>query len=648
MQLNRPTSFVAQKTLRIFVIAFSNSLKFLMKNAKVFSHIFKSIKPFKFYITCHLFVVIFNAIETSLWPYLSKLLIDNLVSSNGENVFINSLPILIPLLILTALPGFVWRIADYAWMYLSPLLRKKITADAMDRILTKSSAFFHDNFAGALANRVKELANSTPNLINVIIFNFISVALSLLIALYVLFHVHFIFALGLLIWSVIFIKMAIKSAKETKEDSRNITVAAAKVTGNIVDVISNFANVRLFLRGDYERKRNEEFSDEFTHHYKKRSWFLLKFYTIHGLTFSIYFCSSLIFLVYFYARQKITIGDFALILTINNWIIHAMWQMAVEMRTFIEDYGNCRNALRFINNENEFSDAKDAKPLKIDKNGAKISFEKVEFSYEYKKPRSAIKPKIAKEFGVLNHETIDAIEIAQPFRKIEADKNANFLGKFDVEISSGQKVALVGKSGAGKSTFVNLLLRNFDLQKGKICINGQDVEKITAQSLFQNVSIVSQETSLFHRSLFDNIAYAKESALMNEVLEAAKKANCLEFVEKLPLGFDSFVGERGVKLSGGQKQRIAIARAFLKNSPILILDEATSQLDSINEELIQDALRNLMRDKTVIVIAHRLATIHDMDRILVFEDGRIVEDGPHEKLLKKKGVYYNLWERQVL
>lgn len=216
-----------------------------------------------------------------------------------------------------------------------------------------------------------------------------------------------------------------------------------------------------------------------------------------------------------------------------------------------------------------------------------------------------------------------------------------------VEIAAGQKVGLVGYSGGGKTTFANLILRLYNVTGGAILIDGQDIREVTQDSLRENIAMIPQDTSLFHRSLTENIRYGRINATDDEVIEAAKKAHAHEFISRLPQGYDSLVGERGIKLSGGQRQRIAIARAILKNAPILILDEATSQLDSVTENLIQESLRELMQNKTAIVIAHRLSTLLYMDRILVFDKGRIVADGSHDELLARGRLYKNLWNAQV-
>jgi ATP-binding cassette subfamily B protein len=227
----------------------------------------------------------------------------------------------------------------------------------------------------------------------------------------------------------------------------------------------------------------------------------------------------------------------------------------------------------------------------------------------------------------------------------DGDKKRLFDG-FDLEIAPGERVGLVGRSGSGKTTLTRLLLRFSDIEAGEIAIDGQNITDVTQQSLRKAVAYVPQEPMLFHRTLSENIAYGKPKATKEEIREAAKQANALDFIEKLPEKFDTLVGERGVKLSGGQRQRIAIARAILKNAPILVLDEATSALDSESEKLIQDALEKLMKGRTSIVIAHRLSTIAKLDRIVVLEDGSIQEEGTHAALLQQKGIYAKLWSHQ--
>lgn len=306
-------------------------------------------------------------------------------------------------------------------------------------------------------------------------------------------------------------------------------------------------------------------------------------------------------------KKMFTIGDFVLLQSYVLIIFMHIWSFGKMIRRTYQNLADAEEMTEIFNTPHEIQDAKRAKILKIKK--GKIELKNVDFYY---------------------HKT----------RKV--------FDRFNLTMEGCQRVALIGPSGAGKTTVVKLLLRNFDVFGGKILIDDQDISKITQESLWENISLVPQDPILFHRSLMENIRYGKFDATDEEIIKSSKLAHCHEFISDLPEKYDTFVGERGVKLSGGERQRVAIARAILRNAPILILDEATSSLDSHSESLIQDALDKLMKNKTVIVIAHRLSTIVKMDRIIFIDEGKIIEDGAHKKLLKKKsGQYKKLWELQA-
>ena len=616
------------------------------KKFTAFSFLLHSIKPFKFYVGLHLFVVLYNAIDLSLWPYLTKILIDKLAATPHANVVAEVWPIALLLIIFTILPGFIWRICDFSWMNLTPAMKKKITVETTNYALQHSTTFFQNNFSGSLANKIRDLATCAPTMLMRILYSFLNVILSLIIAFAVLFSVHKFFAFGLIAWATIFILMALKAAKIVDPLSVAVADQQTKNTGNLVDVLSNIANVRLFNGRRFEGNKIEALQDDYTKISKRRNIFLIKFYILHGLTFSAYFVFCIVTLIWLYAQNLVTLGDFLLLFTINNWIIHLMWVAANEMNGFLEDVGTINQALSIVNEPLQIKDTEPAQNLNVKR--GEITFENVGFSY------------------------------AKNSAPLFCDKNLTIL--------AGQKVGLVGHSGGGKTTFVNLILRFFEVDSGRILIDGQDISKVTGDSLRAAIGMIPQDPSLFHRSLKENISYgldlypslgrgsmnevnrggvlfeeeidpasnryalrpsSKGRVKIEDVVLAAKKAHAHDFIEALPEKYNSLVGERGVKLSGGQRQRIAIARAFLKNAPILILDEATSQLDSVTENLIQDALQNLMQSKTTIVIAHRLSTLAHMDRILVFDEGKIIDDGAHQDLLALNGTYKKLWNAQV-
>ncbi len=575
-----------------------------MQNISVFNFIKHNLKPFKFYLALHLFVITYGAIDISLWPYLSKLLIDKLATAPRESIFDEAFTPALLLIIFTILPGFIWRISDFAWLKMAPLLKKKITVENMQYLMQHSQNFFQSNFSGALTNRVKELATCTHNLLETALYNFLKVFLSLIIAFITLYSIHKIFALGIVLWAILFIILAIRAAKLTDKMSADIADQSSKITGCLVDILSNISNIKFFASATKEKGNVEKICDEYTTLSRKRNWFLLKFFTIHGITFSVYFVFCITTLLYLYSKNLVTLGDFMMLFTINNWLIHEMWIAAGQMRNYLENLGTIKRAIATIHQPLELKDGE--RILEINK--GEIIFENVDFFYKNSK---------------------------------------QLFSNTSIKIKAGEKVGLVGHSGGGKSTFINLILRFYDINSGRILIDGQDISQVTLDSLHQAIGVIPQDPSLFHRTLIENISYGKNEASPEEITAAATNAHADIFIKHLESGYDSLVGERGIKLSGGQRQRIAIARAFLKNAPILILDEATSALDSVTENIIQDSLKNLMQNKTTLVIAHRLSTLKIMDRILVFEKGEIVEDGSHQQLLALNGHYKKLWEAQV-
>lgn len=313
-----------------------------------------------------------------------------------------------------------------------------------------------------------------------------------------------------------------------------------------------------------------------------------------------------IFISFFIVLSVVCSGAFALLISVNLAIIGFLWELSKNITLFSELAGSVHQGLIIALTCEGVLDKQDAKILNVSQ--GRIVYDKVRFRYK--------------------------------------DAEPLFQNK-SITIEAGQKVGLVGYSGGGKTTFASLILRLYDVIDGSVFIDNQNISFVTQDSLRRNIGMIPQDPSLFHRSLMENIRYGRIDATDEEVIEAAKRAHAHEFIIKLPQGYESPVGERGVKLSGGQRQRIAIARVILKNAPILILDEATSQLDSVTESYIQESLTELMKEKTTIVIAHRLSTLLHMDRILVFEKGRIIEDGTHKKLLAAGRIYAELWNAQV-
>ena len=411
----------------------------------------------------------------------------------------------------------------------------------------------------------------------------------------------------MLSWVIVFVAINIIVAKYKLKYDVERSEADTKIGAHLADTITNNVNIKLFVGFDKEVQAHKDLNKDLL---KKRlkTWNLNNiFEAIQGILGIILEVVLFYIAIKLWNQGRLTVGDFALIQSYIVVILNRVWDFGNVVRRIYESLADAQEMTEILKKPHEVQDILLAKDLKV--MAGEIEFKDVVFNY--RATRAILK-------------------------------------KFNLQIHSGEKVALIGPSGAGKSTLVKLLLRMHDVSGGKIFIDGQNISKVTQESLWKNISLVPQDPILFHRTLRENIRYGRLDATDEEVEKAAKLAHCHEFISDLEKGYDTFVGERGVKLSGGERQRVAIARAILKNAPILFLDEATSSLDSESEHFIQEALKILMTGKTVIMIAHRLSTIMSADRILVIDHGEIVEDGSHKELLKKKtGLYKKLWDLQA-
>ena len=379
----------------------------------------------------------------------------------------------------------------------------------------------------------------------------------------------------------------------------------SEVTGILADALTNTINVKLFATQAFEKGLFKAVTEEYRK-LRTYSWNLSEVNDAlqYGLMIIIEF-GVMYMAIGLWGEGKLTIGDFALLQGYLVTLFIHVHGLGRVIRRLYEAFANAKEMVEILNTPHEIMDTKSAKDIEVKKGG--IEFKNVIFKYR---------------------------------------KTRKIFDNFNLKIKPYEKIALVGPSGSGKTTIVQLLLRMHDVQKGHITIDNQIISKVTQNSLRKNIALVPQDPILFHRTLIENIRYGRLDATDEEVMDAAKKAHCEEFVSRLPEGYESYVGERGIKLSGGERQRIAIARAILSDAPILILDEATSSLDSESEYLIQQALTELMKSKTTIVIAHRLSTILKMDRIIVMKHGEIADVGTHKQLARKKGIYKKLWDIQ--
>lgn len=497
-----------------------------------------------------------------------------------------------------------WRCSGLFAASTLPVIGNDLENTAFKHLLTQSHGFFLDHLTGSLVKKVKTFVVGFYATSEVIIWRIVPLivmlsSMSIIVGLYKLWigvamFVSICVVTGM---NILFFynKKKLEQARAEKE---------SEITGLLADVLGNQMNVRLFATALQETHDFQKLTQERTHLMRSIGFaaernFLLQ--NIINLMVEIVVLGSAF---YFWLHGDIGLGEYIFIQGCIFSLMTKFWDIGKVVKIFYTAWADGEEMTDILNHQGDIQDVKNAKELVVKK--GEIEFNHVYFNYG----QQAV------------------------------------LQDFSWRIKAGEKVAIVGPSGAGKSTLVKLLLRFHDLAQGDIAIDDQIISQVTQVSLWQNIAFVPQDPALFHRSLRENISYGT-SASLEEVISAAKKAYCHEFIQQLPNGYDTHVGERGVKLSGGERQRVAIARAILKNAPILILDEATSSLDSESESLIQSALKNLMKDKTTIVIAHRLSTIMQMDSIIVVDKGQIVDVGNHQELLSRGGLYQKLWSIQA-
>jgi ATP-binding cassette subfamily B protein len=545
---------------------------------------------------------------STIHSYLLKTLIDTVSNTSNEALFkATLLPALLFIINAELLNDLAWRGVDYINIKIAPKIKSYILEELLGYVQQHSYRFFQDNFTGTVTNNIQKLADNIEKMVHNISLFLVRGFTQFLLALITMgILVHPVFSAALFIWIALFVSLSIIYSNKIVALADQYADSEVQVAGQISDSITSVTSVKLFAREKHEKSYLKQYLNNLIINYLRKEWFVLKLLLTQGLSITALIGIMVFALIKLKTLNLVTAGDFAFILGLTMYVTENMWWLMEQIDAFNGYRGQCNQSLKMLIIPHEITDKENAKPLVVTK--GEIKFEDVSFNY-------------LQSDGIFKNESIT--------------------------IPSGQKVGLVGFSGSGKTTFVNLIVRMFDVSSGIITIDGQDIASVTQCSLRENIGFIPQDPVLFHRSLRANIRYGKIGANDDEVIAAAKRAHAHEFVMETAEGYDSLVGERGIKLSGGQRQRIAIARAILKNAQILILDEATSALDSVTESQIQDSLYNLMKNKTVLVIAHRLSTLLSMDRILVFNKGKIVEDGAHDELLNKEGLYATLWHSQV-
>lgn len=515
--------------------------------------------------------------------------------------------------IVVSLFGFVkateWifhRFQGFANLYFEANIMRDLENESFENLLGHSYRFFANNFTGSLVRKVRRLSRSFEEITDQVQSNLLPLAVAIIGVLAVLFNRNLLLGAILMIWVFGFILLYYRIARWKLKYDLKKAEKDSETTGILSDALTNIVTIKLFSHYEYEKGRFAKVLGEFT---KLRifTWKVNQITdAIQGGLMLVINLALVLTAVKLWKDGRLSVGDFALIEGVLLVLFHRIWDFGRVVRRIYEAFADASEMAEILDTPYDVKDLPHATPLVVTE--GKIEFNRVEFTF---------------------HGT----------RKI--------LDDFTLTLKPGDKVALVGPSGAGKTTVVTLLLRFHDVTSGEILIDGQNISRVTQESLRRHIALVPQEPILFHRTLKDNIRYGKLDATDGEVTEAARKARCHEFISSLPYGYETYVGERGIKLSGGERQRVAIARAILANAPILILDEATSSLDSEVEALIQEALRELMHGKTTIVIAHRLSTVKLMDRIVIIEEGKAAREGTHEDLLQEEGLYKKLWEIQA-
>ncbi|MGE5195802.1 MAG: ABC transporter ATP-binding protein [Anaerolineae bacterium] len=548
------------------------------------------------------------SLDALLWPYILHLVIDVFTRYEGDRTaawealkgpVIGGLCLVIYIEIVSRTMGFLMAKAI-------PKLEADIRMAMFDHVQHHSPKYFNERFAGSLANKITDMTTQVTLILQQLFWPIIPAIATCILGAGFLWFVNPIFTGILLVWIAIHLGVCLKFTRPVDVYEHRHGEARSTLLGKIVDSFTNNFAVNLFYRFTHERnmiapfQKEEEGTNRQAKQYVEKMRCLLSLFYFVGVI--LWMNGSLLYL---WVHNQITTGQVIQVFNTVWNLTMILWTVGSALPVLFQSFGIAKQAYSLMRDPQDMGDKIDAKELKI--LSGEIVFDNVSFHYGEK--------------------------------KLFENKHA--------QIRGGERVGLVGFTGAGKSTFINLILRFFPLHSGKILIDGQEVTDVTLKSLRQQIALIPQDPVLFHRTLRENICYGKPEATEAEIIRAAKLAHCDEFIRNIPNGYAAKVGERGTKLSGGEKQRIAIARAILVDAPILILDEATSALDSVTERYIQDSLEQLMQNRTTIVIAHRLSTLSRMDRILVFDQGKIVEEGTHTTLLEKGGLYARMWKMQV-
>ncbi len=564
------------------------------------------IKPYKWYYLLMIQAPIISSFYYIASGYSLKMIVD--IFSSQNIVYSRAFYPMYLYVGMAIVNEIVWRISHIAWMKSQPFIRADITAKAFDYVQNHSYIYFQNTHSSSITSKIKGITDGYNNIWGAIHHRIVVPMLNVVMAIFAILFVNIWVCLFIMLWSCIFFTIMVIFSIKIGKLAQITTESKHKSIGLIGDNIANIFSVFSFASKKRELTKISNFLIKDTAHKDYVQIIMeLKSTICGGIMYVGMMIALFIFMINLHKNNQITTGDFVFVITLVYRFIDEIWNLVSQMGEFMAQIGDFRSSFSIIATPQQIIDKPNAGEILVSKGD--IDIKNMSFSYGEKK----------------------------------------IFDSFNLDIKAGQKVGLVGHSGAGKSSLISLLVKYFTLNNGAIYIDNQNIADFTSDSVRSQISIIPQDIMLFHRSIYENISYAKPDSTETEVFEAAKNANIHDFIMQLPQQYNTEVGERGVKLSGGQRQRIAIARAILKNAPILILDEATSALDSETEQKIQRSINNMLdqNNATVIAIAHRLSTIKHLDRIIVMNDGKIVEDGNFDHLIAKNGVFKELWHTQV-
>jgi len=581
-----------------------------MKQNTIPSFLWSVIKPYKWHYVLMIQAPIVGSFYNVVCMYSLKLVIDAFGGAEVPQYSDLIGPILLYLSTIFVME-LAWRVSHIAWLKSQPFVRADILAKSYDYVQHHSYGFFQNIHSGSLASKIKGIVNGYDNLWFGVHHKLSVPLLMTFVGIIALGFINIKIFIFMAFWCGVFFPIMLKMSLKISKLATNTNDSKHKAIGLIADNISNIFSILSFASRARELKKIKDFTNnEVAKMDSKEIWNDFKLAIVGGIWYISMLFSLLIYMIHLRQIGAVTTGDFMFVMTVTYFLVDNIWILVSQISDFASKMGDFKSSFSVLQTPQDSIDKPNAKELEISK--GEIIFKNISFQY---------------------------------------GDGEGILSNLNLHIKAGEKVGLVGYSGAGKSTLVSLLLKNFKATNGDILIDEQSIYDISSDSLRSQIALIPQDTMLFHRSIGENIGYAKENATQQEIEQAARSAHIHDFIITLEKGYDTLVGERGIKLSGGQRQRVAIARAMLKDAPILILDEATSSLDSEAERHIQASLNLLIEDKskTLIAVAHRLSTLKHLDRIIVLDNGKIIEEGKHEELLEnEQSLYKKLWELQVI